>query len=231
MDGGESVSAVESVEATEVPESPEVDVGSSEGYDVPESYEDCEAGSETANGATGEASEAFENYDACGLEDSESEESAESDESGETADEYDFGDCEISEDDEHNEFGDEPKPRDDIKDNPEFVDENGDVKWPENDGFAGEPENVTLVRWTVIDRYGSEDGRFTADAGTPYEERSLPFDESSQEYHSYEVVEPIEDVQQGKAADAFNQPGGGTQQKLPESVGSLVKSGKLRRIL
>jgi len=119
--------------------------------------------------------------------------------------------------------------RDDIKDNPEFFKENGDLKWPEPDGFEGEPQKVTLQTGDMIDRYGPEDGFFTSSQGTPYEERSLPYDKASQDYNVYEVVKPIDDVLQGQNAPAFNQRGGGMQQKLPESVEDLVENGFLKR--
>ena len=69
----------------------------------------------------------------------------------------------------------------------------------------------------------------TADAGTPFENRSLPYVEGSQEYNSYNVVKPIDGVLQGRVAGAFNQPGGGMQQRLPESVGYYIDNGHLER--
>ena len=122
----------------------------------------------------------------------------------------------------------EARLRDDIKDNPEYFDEKGGLKWPENDGFEGEPSKGTLQPGRTIDRYGP-DGVFTSQAGTPYEERSLPFDKASQDYNAYDVVKPIERVLEGETAPAFNQKGRGTQQKLPESVEDLVDKGFLKR--
>lgn len=120
--------------------------------------------------------------------------------------------------------------RDDIKDNPEFIDKNGDLKRPENDGFAGEPKEVTLQPGERIDRYGPEDdARFTSPQGTPFEKRSLPFDEASMDYHAYEVNKPL-NVLQGEIAPAFNQEGGGMQQKLPESLDDEIYHGFLKRV-
>jgi len=119
--------------------------------------------------------------------------------------------------------------RDDIKDNPEFIDENGDVKWPENSGFEGEPQKKIFTTGEMIDLYGDEDGFFTSPLGTPYEERSLPYEESSQEYHAYQVETPF-DVLEGKTTPAFNQEGGGVQQKLPDSARNLVHDKFLKRI-
>jgi len=123
----------------------------------------------------------------------------------------------------------EPTLRDDIKDNPEFIDENGDIKWPPNDGFEGEPQKATLPPGELVDKYGSEDGVFVAPMGTPYDKRGLPFDMASQEYRAFQVEKPL-DVLQGPIAPAFHQSGGGVQQKLPESVGDLVDEGFLKRI-
>ena len=122
-----------------------------------------------------------------------------------------------------------PTYRDDVKDNPEFFDESGELRWPLDGGFVGSPDEITLEPGIFIDRYGSEDGRFTALAGTPYENRSLPFVEGCQEYNVYEVVKPIEGVLQGETGGAFNQPGGGMQQRLPEPVEYYVENGHLRR--
>lgn len=117
--------------------------------------------------------------------------------------------------------------RDDIKDNPEFVDENGAPKFPEPYGFEGEPQNKTTQPGEMVDRYGPETGFFTSPQGTPYEERSLPYDKASQEYNVYEVVNPV-DVLEGPTAAAFNQDGGGTQQMWPEPIENLVDKGDLK---
>ena len=130
--------------------------------------------------------------------------------------------------DTYEKFG--PAYRDDIKDNPEFFYENGDLRWPRDRGFAGRPSVVTLEPGMRIDRYGSEDGRVTANLGTPYRNRSLPFVQGSQEYNVYEVVKPIKGVHQGVTAEAFNQPGGGIQQELPNSIDYYVENGHLRRL-
>lgn len=122
---------------------------------------------------------------------------------------------------------DSPALRDDIKDNPEFVDENGKPKWPENDGFVSEPQSETLEPGTIVDRYGNPDGRFTADAGTAYEERSLPYDRDSQIHYEFEVASPVE-VQQGETAPHFDQPGGGTQQRFPDTLDSHIENGSLK---
>ena len=150
--------------------------------------------------------------------------------------EEDDGGSTTDDDDDGGDFTDDleqqtegPTIREDIINNPEFVDENGDIRWPDNDGFAGTPKEITLEPGTEVDRFGSEDGRFTAIAGTPYENRSLPFEEGSQEYNTYEVIKPIDGVLQGETAEAFNQPGGGIQQMLPESIGYYIDNGYIRR--
>jgi len=118
--------------------------------------------------------------------------------------------------------------RDDIKGNPEFIDENGEPKWPENDGFKDKPQKSLLPTGKMIDLYGDEGGRFASPLGTPYEERSLPYVKDSQEYHAYKLDKSL-DVLEGKTAPAFNQRGGGTQYKMPDSAENLVDKGFLKR--
>ncbi|MGL4942378.1 MAG: glycohydrolase toxin TNT-related protein [Thermoguttaceae bacterium] len=131
-----------------------------------------------------------------------------------------------------------PALRDDIKDNPEFVDENGKPRWPENDGFVSEPQSETLAPGTIVDRYGNlgevdqygnlvATARYTASGDATYEQRSLPYDQDSQMYYQFEVAAPIE-VQQGQTAPAFNQEGGGTQQRFPNTLDSHIEDGSLK---
>ena len=84
-----------------------------------------------------------------------------------------------------------------------FVDAQGKIKWPPKgtDGFvvdsAGKPitEPANLKAGQVIDRFGSNGGRFTSpvDNGEilPFNTRGLPYPEGYQVYHQYEVVKDI----------------------------------------
>lgn len=85
----------------------------------------------------------------------------------------------------------------------EFVDAEGSIKWPPKgtDGFVvdetGAPitEPANLKAGQVIDRYGSNGGRFTSPVENGkilgYNTRGLPYPEGYQTYHQYEVVKDI----------------------------------------
>jgi RHS repeat-associated protein len=98
--------------------------------------------------------------------------------------------------------------------------------YPGNMGFLGEPETTVLQEGTLIDRYGSETGKFVSPAGTPREMRSLaPW--SSSELSTYKVVRPIT-VKAGPVQPWFGHPGMGMQYQLQQSVRDLVNSEALK---
>jgi hypothetical protein len=101
--------------------------------------------------------------------------------------------------------------------------------YPPNRGFAATPVTETLQPGTLIDRFGLERGTFVAPSGTPVPMRALPPGVADAPYNVYRVVKPI-DVQAGKSATWFGQPGGGTQYELPSRVADLLKSGHLERV-
>ena len=79
-----------------------------------------------------------------------------------------------------------------------FLDEAGKIKWPAANGFvvdsAGNPitQPANLKAGQVIDRFGSNSGRFTSPVENgqklAYDTRGLPYPEGYQAYHQYEVV-------------------------------------------
>ena len=85
----------------------------------------------------------------------------------------------------------------------DFVNAQGKIKWPPKgtDGFvvdsAGKPitEPANLKAGQVIDRFGSNGGRFTSpvDNGEilPFNTRGLPYPEGHQVYHQYEIVKDL----------------------------------------
>ena len=85
----------------------------------------------------------------------------------------------------------------------DFVNAQGKIKWPPKgtDGFvvdsAGKPitEPANLKAGQVIDRFGSNGGRFTSpvDNGEilPFNTRGLPYPEGYQVYHQYEIVKDL----------------------------------------
>jgi hypothetical protein len=112
---------------------------------------------------------------------------------------------------------------------PKWVEPNGDVKWPPNEGFAGPPKKVVLEPGTKIDRYGSPKGKYLSPADTPFEQRALPPSSANKPPTKYEVLKPIE-TSAGDAAPWFDQAGGGTQYKMNQSVEELIDTGYLREV-
>ena len=82
---------------------------------------------------------------------------------------------------------------------------------------------------TRIDRYGYDSGTFTSPEGTPYEMRALAPGTDSKPYSVVEVVKPLE-VKAGEIAPWFDEPGGGIQYLLPESIEDLLEAGIIRRV-
>ena len=122
---------------------------------------------------------------------------------------------------------------------PKWVDPEGEIKWPPNRGFDGEPTVVTIEPGTRIDRYGGyydKNGNFIDKGGSvspesvPFDQRALPNATKDKPYTVYEVIEPIDGVESGPAAPWFDQPGGGTQYDLPENILTLIQSGKIRPV-
>ena len=103
------------------------------------------------------------------------------------------------------------------------------INWPENEGFLGATERVTLEKGFKIDRYGGEGGKYAAPEGTPYTERALPPGTDSFSPNVYEVIKPFE-VTSGKTAPWFGEKGGGTQYKLDVSIKELLDGGFIKEV-
>jgi hypothetical protein len=115
--------------------------------------------------------------------------------------------------------------------------------YPDSDGFAQTPEDVSILgNYTLrvgqkLDRFGSEYGNFLAPLGAPYIERSLPpynlfappNSSFPYNYHVYEVTKGF-DVLLGPIAAWFEQPGFGSQLLARSSVADLLKGGFLKRL-
>jgi RHS repeat-associated protein len=105
-----------------------------------------------------------------------------------------------------------------------------DVPWPEDYGFVNYKEGIATPG-QIVDRYGSNRGKYLAPEDTPYEKRGIA--EGYIEYHKYEVLKPFK-WYEGYTAPAheFGSPGGGYQYMLPErmSVQRLIKEGYLKEI-
>ncbi len=122
-----------------------------------------------------------------------------------------------------------PPPRGTHVDARNFRNADGTWRYPERDGFQGDPKERMTRVGERFDRFGGEGGRFTSPEGTPFESRALPPTSYDQPYNVYEVVRPYP-IQEGSIAPWFNQPGGGIQQVQPMSMGELVERGYLRRV-
>ena len=103
-----------------------------------------------------------------------------------------------------------------------FYSDEGEPIYPPNDGAVGTPEIVTLKAGSVIvDRYGKYTGRYVSPKETLYENRALSRRTKKEEYHVYQIVKDIENVQKAEIAAWFGQPGGGIQYKLPKKIVEL----------
>ena len=101
--------------------------------------------------------------------------------------------------------------------------------WPLNYGAIGKVNKEKLQPGTIIDRYGHEGGTFVSPANIPFEMRALPPTTDMSSLNTYKIMKPI-NSETAIIAPAFNQIGLGVQHKLSEPVGTLVKSGHLKRI-
>jgi hypothetical protein len=81
---------------------------------------------------------------------------------------------------------------------------------------------------TVIDRYGSEGGRYFSPKGTPFEKRGLPPGAAQSGYRRYEVLRDL--PAEGGLVDPVFGPGLGIQDKSALSARELVRQGYLRRL-
>ena len=82
------------------------------------------------------------------------------------------------------------------------------------------PISKSIPVGTRLDRYGSETGNYLSPAGTPYEQRSLRPDTNLNDYHVYEVIQPLP-VKSGQIAAWFGQPGGGVQYST-QGIGNVA---------
>ncbi|GDY31353.1 TNT domain-containing protein [Gandjariella thermophila] len=96
--------------------------------------------------------------------------------------------------------------------------------YPEGGSDAGEP--VVLPEGTMLDRFGTAEGRVLAPAGTPFRRRSLPPEYLAEGYHRYRVLRPLP-VWRAVSAAWFGQPGGGERYRATYPVADLVALGWL----
>ena len=115
-------------------------------------------------------------------------------------------------------------------------------KYADDDGF--DTRNIEsngkhtveyiLPYGSIIIRYGSEIGHFSAPKGTAYENLALPYIPESVEYNEYKVtahdvrIQCI--VEKGIVAPGFDSNGGAVQYLHPITIRESVRKGMLERI-
>ena len=97
--------------------------------------------------------------------------------------------------------------------------------FPDDNGFSGPTQNITLQPGTIIQRFGDDGSDFVAPYYTDPFSLSLPYYQLPNMYNPnlYVVNQPI-NVIAGQAAPWFGQYGGGTQYLLPEIIRQLLES-------
>jgi Tuberculosis necrotizing toxin len=112
-------------------------------------------------------------------------------------------------------------------------DHRAEYAWPPGELFpeggcdTGEPE--VLAPDTVIDRFGTADGRVFGEDGTPFAKRSLPPDQLAAGYHRYQVTRDLP-VWRTLSAAWFGQPGGGVRYRAGYPAADLVAMGYLTEL-
>lgn len=107
---------------------------------------------------------------------------------------------------------------------PKWIDAKAQVTWPPNDGCAAPPAPQTIPAGTMIDRFGSENGRFFSPRGESYAGRAVPYVCSKMVYTVYRVVHPLK-VMACKAAPWFDEPGGAMQYQTEDPAFKLREAG------
>jgi len=110
-----------------------------------------------------------------------------------------------------------------------WLDPAGHVLWPPREGFAAEPVPMILPPGMLLDRFGSDGGRFFSPKGASYDGRALPYDCRLQPYKVYRVKAPLL-VWTGRAAPWFDERGGATQFETDATAAQLVADAALEPV-
>lgn len=93
---------------------------------------------------------------------------------------------------------------------------------------------IPLPRNTIIIRYGSERGNYTAPKGTAYDNLALPYKQETVEYNEYRVIADGVivkcRVRRGLVAPSLDSKGGAIQYHHDKIIADLVLEGVLERI-
>jgi hypothetical protein len=111
---------------------------------------------------------------------------------------------------------------------PDWIDAQG-YRWPPQDGFAEVVSYMVLPPGVLLDRFGSENGRFFSPKGAAFKARALPTVCAELPYSTYRVTTPML-VRVGSAAAWFGHPGGATQMMTDATAAQLVADGVLTRL-
>jgi len=124
--------------------------------------------------------------------------------------------------------------RDDIKDNPDYFDEEGNFKYPDNKGFSNEEDlddTSSIEAGREVTRYGFDDGHYLTDADADYDSLGLPYKKEFMPKNTYTVEENIDNAYEGEIADLQEEDntGSGNQIWTPnDSVAELERDDKLK---
>ncbi|GGF39367.1 hypothetical protein GCM10011611_52220 [Aliidongia dinghuensis] len=103
----------------------------------------------------------------------------------------------------------------------QWRDPSGNIRWPAHDGFAATPVLMVLPPGLLIDRFGSDYGRFFSPKGASFAARALPYVCASLVYRVYKLDQPLI-AWTGAAAPWFDQPGGATQIETDATAAQLL---------
>jgi hypothetical protein len=116
---------------------------------------------------------------------------------------------------------------------PATDDANAEYAWPPGElfpeGGCADGEPIVLPEGTVLDRFGTSEGRVFSADGTPFARRSLPPDHLAAGYHRYEVTADLP-VWRTLSAPWFGQPGGGERYRAVYPAADLMALGYLMEI-
>jgi hypothetical protein len=119
-----------------------------------------------------------------------------------------------------------------------YVDENGDLRYPDNDGAVkGRRLEFTDVDefqnhyGDVLDRFGNEGGRYFSPDGTPFEARALPPGSLGQPYLRMRLAGELPHnwkIEVSEVAPAFGRDGGGLQIRVLDANGQAMRMSELQ---
>jgi Tuberculosis necrotizing toxin len=121
-----------------------------------------------------------------------------------------------------------------------YVDENGRLRYPANDGgVPGHRVHFTdVVEFKqhyedVLDRFGDDGGRYFSPDGTPFEQRALPPENLNKPYTRMRLADefpPGWKIEVSQVAPAFGREGGGLQIRILDGSGQAMRMSDLESL-